>query len=254
MTNNTSWFYEEAGFFGPEYLVEYESTLPHERTITEVDFLEKMLELQPSTNILDVPCGHGRHCIELAKRGYSVTGSELNRFFLSEAQKAATADGVSVRFEQGDMRELDFDNEFDVALNLFTAMGYFDTDEDDSKFLAGVYRSLKPGGQFLLDFMNHSWLMRNFKEKWWSELPDGTLLLTEREYDIVRGRNIDYRTKIKDGKTSETKTTSLRVYTTSELVSMAESVGFTFQESFGDFEGNLLKLDSRRTILLFEKQ
>lgn len=254
MNKQVPWFSEEAGFFGPEYLVEYEEALPHERTVTEVDFIEKVLGLQPNTSILDVPCGHGRHSVELAKRGYDVTGSELNRFFLSEAQKAAEAVGVSVRFEQGDMRGLNFDEEFDVVLNLFTAMGYFDTDEEDRKFMAGVYRALKPGGQFLLDFMNRNWLIRNFKARDWCELPSGALLLTEREHDDVRGRNIDWRTKIRDGVVGETVMTSLRVYTTNELVAMAESVGFTFKEAFGDFEGNPLELNSRRTILHFEKQ
>jgi SAM-dependent methyltransferase len=254
MSNQVPWFSEEAGFFGPEYLVEYEETLPHERTIAEVDFVEKTLGLKPGISILDVPCGHGRHSVELAKRGYDVTGSELNRFFLSEAQKAAEAAGVSVRFEQGDMRELNFDGEFDVALNLFTAMGYFDNDEDDMKFMAGVYRALKPGGQFLLDFMNRNWLIQNFKAKDWRELPSGALLLIEREHDDIRGRNLDRRTKIKDGVVGETATTSLRVYTTNELVSMAENVGFTFNEAFGGFESNPLGLNSRRTILHFEKQ
>lgn len=254
MTDKTPWFSEEAGFFGPEYLAEYEETLPHERTLAEVDFIEKTLALQPDMKLLDVPCGHGRHSVELAKRGYNVTGSELNKFFLSVAQKAADDAGVSVRFEQGDMREINFDSEFDVVLNLFTAMGYFDNDEDDQKFMAGVHCALKPGGQFLLDFMNRNWLIRNFKAKDWRELPSGALLLVEHEYDDIRGRNLDRRTKIKDGVVSETATTSLRIYTTNELVSMAESVGFTFKEAFGDFEGNPLGLNSRRTILQFVKQ
>lgn len=145
-----NWFTEEAGFFGPDYLVEYEETLPEERTTKEVDFVEKTLDLQADMTILDVPCGHGRHAVKLAKRDYNVTGFELNEFFLQEARKAAEAVGVNVRFEQGDVRELTYNGEFDVALNLFTAMGYFDTDEDDLRFLAGVHKALKPGGKINL--------------------------------------------------------------------------------------------------------
>ena len=255
MTDKQPWFSEEAGFFGPNYLVEYEETLPNERTIIEVDFVEKTLNLKPGTKILDVHCGHGRHAIELAKRGYDVTGYELNQFFLSEAEKATKEADVSVHFLQGDMRELAFDAEFDVALNLFTAMGYFDKDEDDVAFLAGVYKSLKSGGQFLIDFINRDWLIRNFREKDWRELPDGSLLVIERLYEPILGRNTDRRTKVtKDGVMTDSVGSALRIYTANELVKMAENVGFTFKEAFGDFEGNPLKLDSRRTILHFEKK
>ncbi len=106
------WFSEEAGFYGPDYLVEYDEILPHERTTIEVSSIEKILVLQPGFKVLDVPCGHGRHSVELAKRGYEVTGSELNRFFLDEARKAAETAGVSIRLCPSDMRELDFRNEF----------------------------------------------------------------------------------------------------------------------------------------------
>lgn len=249
---DNNWFTEGAGFFGPDYLVEYEEILPEDRTTKEVDFVEKALDLKAGMTILDVPCGHGRHAVELGKRGYDVTGSELNEFFLQEARKTAEATGVNVRLVQGDMRELAFDSEFDVALNLFTAMGYFDTDEDDIRFLAGAHKALKPGGKFLLDFMNRNWLIRNFKEKDWRDLPDGSKLLIEREFDDIHGYNRDRRTKIKKGE-EKTMTTSLRIYTPNELVRMAESVGFTFEESFGNFDGDPLTLNSRRIILWFSK-
>lgn len=254
MTNQISWFSEEAGFFGPEYLMEYKEKLTHKRTMTEVDFVERTLNLNSKINILDVPCGHGRHSIELAKRGYGVTGFDLNLFFLSKAQEEADTASVSVRFKQGDMRKLNFDSEFDVVLNLFTAMGYFDSDEDDVRFMAGVHRALKPKGKFLIDYINRNWVIRNFKSNDWCKLLDGTLLLTKRCYDDVNGRNIERLTKIKNGVVIDTFTTSVRLYTTSELISMAERVGFTFKEAFGDFIGNPLKIDSRRTVLHFEKQ
>ena len=183
-----------------------------------------------------------------------MVGSELNKFFLTEAEKAAKTAGVSVQFLSGDMREIDFEAEFDVALNMFTAMGYFDNDADDETFFAGVYKSLKPGGRFLVDFMNRDWLIRNFRDKDWRELPDGTLLAIERVYDPIRGRNTDKRIKVTQaGERSISADSTLRLYTTKELVDLAEKVGFTFKEAFGDFAGGSLKLDSRRAILHFEK-
>lgn len=47
-------------------------------TVREVDFLLEELELSPGAAILDVGCGIGRHAVELAKRGYAVTGLDLS--------------------------------------------------------------------------------------------------------------------------------------------------------------------------------
>ena len=47
-------------------------------TIGECDFIERELNCDKNTRILDIGCGTGRHCIELAKRGYEVTGIDLS--------------------------------------------------------------------------------------------------------------------------------------------------------------------------------
>ena len=63
---------------------------------------------------------------------------------------------MSVQFQRDDMRELTFDGEFDVVINMLTAMGYFDIDEDDVRFLTGVHRALRSGGRFFLEFINRN--------------------------------------------------------------------------------------------------
>ena len=79
------WYTEEAGFFGPGYLREYADLTTPQRTAAEIDFLEHVLGLERGAAILDLACGHGRHAIELARRGYTVTGQDINDFFLQEA-------------------------------------------------------------------------------------------------------------------------------------------------------------------------
>src|SRR5437016_3233995 len=99
--------------------------LTPERTATEVEFLCKTLKLKAGMRILDCPCGHGRHSIELARRGHDVTGQDINGFFLDQAKKAAAKAGVRVRWRKADMRRMPASGAFDVVLNLFTALGYF---------------------------------------------------------------------------------------------------------------------------------
>lgn len=85
-------------------------------TIQEVDFIEQEIGPDKSLRVLDVGCGTGRHSIELAKRGYTVTGIDLSPFLLSRAKQKAADAGVLVTFLRQDARVLQFNNEFDVAL------------------------------------------------------------------------------------------------------------------------------------------
>ncbi len=99
-------------FFGEDYLRIY-SFLTPERTEREVDGIVRLLDLPPGSAILDLCCGHGRHALALAKRGYRVTGQDLSEVFLQRAQAEAEAQGVQVRWLQSDMRKIPFESEFD---------------------------------------------------------------------------------------------------------------------------------------------
>lgn len=66
-------------------------------------------------------CGTGRQAIELAKRGYSVTGVDLSEAMLKRAREKARAAGVEVNFIKADARALPFHNEFDLAIMLCEA-------------------------------------------------------------------------------------------------------------------------------------
>ena len=128
---SASWYTEEGGFFGPGYLREYADLLPPERTTAEIDFLEQVVPLERGAKILVLACGHGRHAIELARRGYAMTGQDLNAFFLQEAARAATRVGVQVRWVQRNMRDIPVADEFAVVLNLFSSFGYLESDAED---------------------------------------------------------------------------------------------------------------------------
>lgn len=249
----TPWYSEAAGFFGPEYLKEYAGVLTPERTATEVGFLVKALKLKRGASILDCPCGHGRHAIELARRGYHVTGQDLNAFFLRTAKQAARRADVSVRWVVGDLREIPFTEEFDVALNLFTAFGYLESDEEDCHALRAVANALKPGGRFVLDVMNRDHLVRVYREKVWDELPDGSIVVSARSFDHLTGRKLERRVRIgKRGERQEVKL-SVRMYTITELATMLRTVGLHVQDVYGSYSGELLTFDSKRYILIAHK-
>src|SRR4029450_3359072 len=109
-------------FFGELQLDER----PEEQTRAEVDALERALEMTAPLRVLDVPCGAGRHSLELARRGHRVTGVDFNRGVLERARELAPSAGLDGDFRQGDMRELDFDAAFERAICHWGSFGYFD--------------------------------------------------------------------------------------------------------------------------------
>ena len=111
----------------------------------EAEFAARVMGLAEGSAILDIACGAGRHARALTELGHHVVGIDLSVDLL------AVAEGVTrVR---GDMRALPFDGNFDAATSFFTSFGYFDDDGNRATLAAGA-RALRPGGVYLLDFMN----------------------------------------------------------------------------------------------------
>jgi SAM-dependent methyltransferase len=240
------------GFFEREWLDEIALSAPDERTLKEVDFVVEKLELEPGARILDVACGHGRHTVELARRGYRMTGVDLSPRSIELAREAAERDGLEVAFVQRDMREIDFEVEFDAAINLFTAFGYFDEEDENQRVLDAVERALLPGGSFLIDTINLLGLTRRYQARMWEE-HQGTPMLMLNEYDLLRGRNNSTWTFLKpDGSRTELRH-SLRVYAPHELASMLERAGLAVVGSWGGFDGSELSVESWRLILRARK-
>jgi 2-polyprenyl-3-methyl-5-hydroxy-6-metoxy-1,4-benzoquinol methylase len=246
-----NWF---DGFFEQEWLDEIALHLPDEGTQSQVDFVVERLGLEPGARILDIACGHGRHSLELARRGFRVTGVDLSPRSLELAREAAKEEGLDAEFVERDARELDFDAEFDAAINLFTSViGYFEDDADTQKVLNAVARALVPGGSFLVDTVNAFALGRRYQEAMWDELESGGVMLHRGSFDLLKGRNEVTWTFIRvDGGRSEL-THSLRVYAPHELARMFDAAGLTVVGSWGGFDGQELGFDTWRLILRGDK-
>ncbi len=247
---DTPWY---KTFFGEDYLHLYEPVLTPERTQREVDGIVNLLALPQGSSILDLCCGHGRHAIPLAQRGYQVTGQDLSEVFLHEAEKEALEKSVHVDWLHGDMRNIPFENEFDACINIFTAFGYLETQDEDQQVLKQVYRALKPGGLFLLEIIHREGLMRHFSPHMIEHHPDGLIVLEERSFDLFTSRSEVTITMIyPDGQRTE-YSHSLRVYTLTELVQMLEVAGLHVKAYFGAWDRSALTIDNFRLILLSQK-
>lgn len=253
MANKTiPWYMEEAGYFGADFLDMYASNITQDWTKRVVDFLEKSLCLKPGMKVLDLACGHGRHTIEFARRGYNMTGQDINSYFLEIAKQSAEQAGVNIHWVQQDIRNIPFENEFDMVLNV-SAFGYLENDEEDQKIVNQVAKALKPKGKFVIDIINREAIIRFYKEKDWYELSDGTKILLERKFDLMSGHNKEKLIKISKDNQEEVLFVITRQYTLVELINMCKRSGLSFVNVYGDYNADELVINSKRCILVSKK-
>ena len=148
----------------------YEQNEFTKNTVPEVDFLLEELELTPGASILDVGCGTGRHSIELAKRGYALTGIDLSAPMLAQAAEAAKDSGVHVEWVQADATSFSFPKQFDVAICLCEgSFGLLGSEDDPiahpSAILRNVCRSLKPQAKAVFTVLNGYAMIRRYQQK-----------------------------------------------------------------------------------------
>ena len=198
--------------------------------------------------LLDVPCGFGRHSLALARAGYRVTGVDRSPTLLAEAQRRA-GDGPALELVRADYRELPFaDATFDAAVNLYSSLGYLG-DEEDTRALAEIHRVLRPGARLVIETMHRDGLARRFAERDWRSMGRGRLLLEQRTFDPASGVAQTTQTLIEGSGERESRSWSVRVYTTTELVAMLEAAGWAESRCLGDLDGGPLSLDTRLVVV-----
>ena len=242
------------GFFEGDSLDHVALEIPEDRTQQQVDFIVEQLDLAPGGRILDLACGHGRISLELARRGYAVTGLDLSPRSLALARAAAEHEGLRVDWVHADMREIPAGTPFDAVVNVFTAFGYFDDEVENRRVLEGVERALAPGGRLLIDTINLLGLVCRYRDRSWNETAAGVLHLQEHRYDVLRGRNEATWTFVRPDGTRSELIHSVRTYAPHELTRLLEHAGLTVVGSWGAFDGGELTMESRRLILLAEKR
>jgi len=202
-------------------------------TAGEVNFIEQELQHDTSKTILDIGCGTGRHAIELARRGYTVTGIDLSESQLQHARKKARGSGVKIDFLKMDARDFSFNEPFDAAIMICEgAFSLMETDEMNYKILQNAEQSLKKEGTFIFTCLNalfplfHS--VKEFLNKAGSEASTSDLsfdLLTFRETSIIT---------ITDDSGNEKKlTANERYYTPSEIRWLLQSLNFRKTDIYG---------------------
>jgi len=209
-------------------LTDARSVCDENLTRQEVNFLEKILDLNKNDAILDLCGGQGRHALELSRRGFiNVTVLDYSRYLVEQGNKSARQEGLRTNFVQGDARYPGFRQQsFQFIIVMASSFGYFVDEAEDKKIVQEGYRLLRPGGTFLLDLPDRDYLMKNFKPFSRHKLNDDIIVERERELvdDIIFSRET-----VMSGNRNHirTKTYCTRLYSPEKITQLLSSIGFS---------------------------
>lgn len=101
--------------------------------------------------IVDLGCGTGSFCNEMAARGYCMTGIDLSGDMLSCARNKSLEKQYDILYLQQDMTDLELYGKTDCFVCLHDSLNYITDKRRLKRMFRRVARYLNPGGLFIFD-------------------------------------------------------------------------------------------------------
>lgn len=231
------------------YGVKYDNESFAQGTNGECDFIEREIEFNKKTRILDIGCGTGRHSIELARRGYPVVGIDLSESLLQRAMEKASKQTLQIVFQKHDARNLPFYDEFDLAIMLCEgAFPLMETDEMNFQILQNAANSLTSHGKLIFTTLNGLFpLFHSVKEFLDSQTAEGNAKYGNSTFDLMtfRDHGITY---VEDdlGNKKELKCNE-RYYVPCEITWLLKALKFRAVDIYGAKLGAFSRSDELST-------
>ncbi|MDW8287579.1 MAG: class I SAM-dependent methyltransferase [Flammeovirgaceae bacterium] len=240
------WFTE--WFDSPFYHLLYQ----HRNEAEAHKFMRKLtsvVPLQPRSKVLDVACGKGRHAIFLHQRGLDVVGVDLSAENIAFASQFAND---RLQFFRHDMRcEYPQKAFFDLALNLFTSFGYFDTDDEHLQALRAIANALKKNGIFVLDFFNTPQVLKSLPNTVEKQIEDVHFFIYKYFHDGFICKDIEVRCLGRIYYYQE----KVRAFDEKDFLELFQKVELTPQALYGNYDlAPYEPFSSERMIWMVEKR
>lgn len=217
----------------------------------EVDGVIALLDLHAGASILDMPCGTGRHALELAKRNFKITGIDITENFIAEAKSRSKDLKVQAEWQVGDMLTFRRDQTFDAVINLYTSFGYFRSERENLRVVENFFHNLKPGGKLLMDLMSLEIFQEKLPPHYSKQQEDGSQL--DIDHELAADHWLSTRWAVTaNGKTKET-IRSMKLHSKQELVHMLTKVGFHNFKFFGGFDRSEFSPKAEHLVITCER-
>ncbi|MCZ2393251.1 MAG: methyltransferase domain-containing protein [Chitinophagales bacterium] len=245
MIKTPPWY--ETWFDSPYYPILYKHRNPEEARFF-IDNLIHYLEVAPSSRILDLACGRGRHANYLAEKGFHVTGIDISTQSIEDALRDYPNEHLE--FYVQDMRLPFRINYFDFVFNFFTSFGYLNNLRDNQSVIAAIRKGLKSGGKAMIDFMNVEKVINNLVDRETKEIDGIQFYIRKQITDGFIQKDI----KVDDGKKISLFKEEVQILKPFHFYQMIQEEGFKLVKEFGNY--NLDPFDAKtsdRYIIIIEK-
>lgn len=196
-------------------------------TRQEMAIFTSLIPIKPDDGILDLCGGHGRHAIELCRRGYrNCTVLDYSQSLLDIGARTAADMQYPVRFVQGDARQTRLPaGTFDHVLVLGNSLGYIIEPDADLLILQESLRLLKPGGWLLLDVSDGDAACTKITPQAWHEIGDDVVVCRQRELSEGRICAREMVLSKKEGLIRD-QTYCIQLYEADQLADLVMRAGF----------------------------
>lgn len=244
-TNKKQWYQELFENYGEKY----DNEVFAQGTVGECNFIEEEIAFDKSLKIIDIGCGTGRHSIELAKRGYSMTGIDLSESLLRKAIEKTESSKVQVEFINCDARNLQFEKQFDVAIMMCEgAFPLMETDEMNFQVLKNVSKSLKDNSKFIFTTLNGLFPLFHSINDFHAEVEkEDNAKYHSKGFDLMTFRDHTITKVVDDNGLEKELETNERYYIPPEIHWLLKSIGFSKIEIFGASLGAFSRKDKLKT-------
>lgn len=248
--NNEKWYLSNSGLWNERYMEEMQGLLTEKRNRREVNIIKRYIKGK-NKKILDVPCGYGRISNLLTKKGYHVTGIDINDYFINIAKSEAKKQRLKIKYLVKDI--FTFKNKYDIVLNIFTSLGYFESEEKNELFIEKLCDFVKPKGILILETINPIGVLREYKSNDEIMTKNGTRISYERFFDYRTSTNIERITyKYPAGKDFK-GLHCIRLYYPHELIKICKKHGLKNIDILDENGKRKNILNSKRIWLIFKK-
>ena len=207
------------------------------------DFIEEILKKEMKSRpelVLDLGCGTGRMTLELASRGYDMTGVDLSPEMLDVARTIAEEEGHDILWLCQDMREFELYGTVDAAVSCLDSINHITDYSDLIKCFSLVHNYLIPDGIFIFD-VNGKFKFENiYADRTYTMEEDGALCIWENDYDAESCLCDFYITLFKEDKSGKydrfDDIETERMYTLAEIKSALAETKMEFVGAYSDFE------------------
>ncbi len=231
------------------YALKYEDENFTKGTIGECDFIEKEINYNKGLKILDLGCGTGRHSIELAKRGYQVTGIDLSESLLKRAKELAIKENLNIDFQIQDARSLTFLSQFDLVIMICEgAFPLMETDEMNFQILQNATKALKENGKLIFTTLNGLFpLFHSVKDFLANNSENGNATYDKNTFNLMTFRDHNKTTFEDDAGNKKTLDCNERYYVPSEITWLLKSLKYKNIDIYGAKLGAFSRNDKLTT-------